>query len=69
MKCRDVAPPANTALALKVMTLRNRFAEPLVWNGKAFKDLKPAQQATLARENPELYRLMREDHLDPQSAA
>lgn len=40
----------------------------LVWNGKAYRDLPYAQRAKLAKENPELYRLMKDDH-DAQSAA
>lgn len=42
---------------------------PLVWNGKAWKDLKPAQRSALSKENPELYQLMRQDHIDSTGAA
>ena len=42
---------------------------PLLWNGKAFKDLKPNQRARLANEDGALYRAMKEDFEAAEAAA
>lgn len=34
----------------------------LMWNGKTYAELKPAQRAALAKENDELFRLMKQAH-------
>lgn len=43
-------------------------SNPLLWNGKTYGELKPMERHQLAKENKELFNLMREEH-QRQSAA
>lgn len=56
------APDVRFSRSLSQPSANSGSGTPLVWNGKSYGELKPAQRAVLAAENPELFKLMREDH-------
>lgn len=56
------APDPRMARSVKQPEGHASAGEPLLWDGKAYKDLAPKQRARLSQENPELFRLMKDDH-------
>jgi HK97 family phage prohead protease len=57
----NAAPPDVRFVAKSQPNPTSGAGTPLVWNGKAYRDLKPTQRAALSKENPELFRLMKDD--------
>lgn len=57
----DVAPTLHAQRAVQPRVEQNNGGAPLEWEGKSYRDLKPARRAALSRENPELYRLMKDE--------
>jgi HK97 family phage prohead protease len=55
-RSRDLKPPSPTT--------RTTDSTPLVWNGKPYGELSYSQRAVLAKENPELFRLMKTEHAE-----
>lgn len=57
----DVAPTLHAQRAVQPKPTAAHTDVPLEFNGLGYRDLKPAQRAQLARQEPDLYRLMKDE--------
>lgn len=55
----DTAPVLHMERVLQPRASKQELT--LDWNGSAYRDLRPAQRAALSRENPDLYRFMKDE--------
>jgi ATP-dependent protease ClpP protease subunit len=65
----DAAPTIAGSSASNIRQPAINSQGTSTWNGKTYAELRPAQRAQLAKEDPELFAAMRRDHQEQQQAS